>query len=347
MHQDRFHATGATPEPLSGPRPTSRPRPGIRPRSRPASLVAALTTTLILAVGLVGACAPPTPAPSGSQPVGVDQAAPQLPLWEVAHPAGTVYILGSVHLLRPEVYPLDDAIYEAFDEAATVAFELDFGEMAAAAPAMMQRGTFQDGRTLADILPADMYADLEARAAGLGLPMQAVDRMTPWLAAMTFSSVVLTQGGFDAATGLDLHLHERAVAAGQPVVGLETMEEQIEVFEGLSLEDQIAFLGSTLDHLDDTVAELDEATVLWLAGDTHGLADMFVESMADQPHLMDRLLYERNRNWIPQIEAFMATGETVIVVVGMGHLVGEGSVIDLLRRRGHQVTQVPGSRAPI
>jgi uncharacterized protein len=299
----------------------------------PAGLVAAL---------LVGtaACAPGVPA---DDPAIADAARPHLPLWALTHDGSTVYLLGSVHLLRPEVYPLDPAIYDAFDAAGIVAFELDFAELTAAIPVMMQRGMYGPGRSLGDDLPADLHAELGARAGELGLPMEVVDRMRPWLVAMTLSALVLQQGGFEAATGLDIHLHERAVAAGQQVVGLETVEQQIEVFESLSTEAQVAFLRSTLEELDESVAMMDRATEMWLRGDADGLAGMFIEPMHAQPQLMERLLFERNRAWVPEIEALLERPETAIVVVGVGHLAGEASVIDLLRQRGYRVTQIRAS----
>lgn len=308
----------------------------VRSRFRRATRASTVLSVLML---MATACAPAVPS---ARQTPVDPTRPHLPLWEVTGGAGTVYLLGSVHLLRPEVYPLDNAIYAAFDAADVVAFELDFAEMMASAPVMMERGTYDDGRTLAGVLPAATYTELAARVAEVGLPMAIVDPMKPWLAAMTLSSLVLQRGGYDAATGIDLHFHGRATDAGKEILGLETMDEQIEVFEGLDTEAQIAFLESTLDQLDDTVAELDEATARWQRGDAHGLAEMFVESVGDQPQLMERLLFERNRNWIPQIEALLASPGTAIVIVGMGHLVGAGSVIELLTERDHVVRQLQG-----
>jgi uncharacterized protein YbaP (TraB family) len=280
-------------------------------------------------IGVIGAV-PSTAAERGTA----------LPLWELTHEGRTLYLLGSVHLLRQEIYPLDGAIYAAFDEAEVVAFELDFDEMMASAPMMMQRGMYSDGRTLRDVLPGDLHAEMAARAEQYGLPPAMVDGMKPWMAAMTLSSLVLQQGGFEASAGLDLHLHERAKEREMEIVGLETMEEQIDVFEGLDEQAQIAFLRSTLEQLDETVSQMDIATDLWRRGDTAGLGEMFIGQMGDQPQAMERLLYERNRNWIPGIELLLAGERTAIVVVGVGHLAGEGSVIDLLRQRGYTVTQL-------
>jgi uncharacterized protein len=312
------------------------------PSNRPfRSVIAPLAVVLGLVVG-GAACAPATTVSGGTAAAtfAAAEAGTALPLWEVSHEGRSLHILGSVHLLRQEIYPLDDAIYRAFDGADVVAFELDFDEMMAAAPMMMQRGMYGDGRTLSDVLPEDLHADLATRAGEYGLPLAMVDGMKPWMAAMTLSSLVLQRSGFEASAGLDLHLHERAKARGMGIMGLETAEEQIDVFEGLDEPAQIAFLRSTLDQLDGTVAQMDVATELWRRGDTAGLGEMFIEQMGDQPQALERLLFERNRSWIPRIEALLAGERRAIVVVGVGPLAGEQNVIDLLRERGYTVTQL-------
>ena len=264
-----------------------------------------------------------------------------LPLWEVTHQGSTVYLMGSIHLLRPEVYPLDDALYEAFDRAEVVAFELDMGELAAAAPLMMARGSFQDGRTLADVAPDEVVAEVRDRARQMGLPPALMDGMKPWMAAMTLSSMQLQVAGFDAESGIDLHFFMRAREQGKETMGLETVEEQIEVFDDLDDDAQVAFLRSTLEQLDETVDQLDRATEYWRQGDARALARMFRESMGDQEELLESLLYARNRAWIEPIEELIRTPGTAMVIVGMGHLVGRASVIELLEERGWDIRPVP------
>jgi uncharacterized protein len=263
-----------------------------------------------------------------------------LPLWEIRQADGpTVFLMGSVHLLRPEVYPLDDGLYEAFDRAGIVAFEMDFRKAQAQAMQLMQRGVFDDGRTLRDVLPADVHAAVVDILQPVGLPEEQIDMLRPWMAALTLTNVVLQAGGYDVAAGIDHHFFERAVTTDQTVIGLETLDDQLKVFEGLSEEQQVKMLTSTLDELDSTVEMLNKATEYWQRGQAEPIAKLLTEAMRDQEELLERLLYERNRNWIPQIEALLAGKENAIVIVGMGHLVGEQSVVEMLQERGHEVTQ--------
>jgi uncharacterized protein len=293
---------------------------------------------LLVGIALAGSAC--SHAPPSAQLQG-----PPLPLWEVRGGGEVLYLLGSVHLLRPEVYPLDEAIYDAFDEAQVVAFELDLGDALTAAPLMVQRGTYLDGRTLRDVLLPELYDDALARAQEVGMPLHAAERMKPWFLSLTLSSLLFQRSGFQAGAGIDMHFQERAREAGKTIVGLETVREQIEFFEGLDEPSQVALLRSTLDQWDHAVADLDRATVLWQRGDVEGLAILLRESMEDQTALAERLLHERNRNWISAIERLIGLPETAMVIVGMGHLAGEGSVVELLRERGYAVTQLRAGRA--
>jgi uncharacterized protein len=283
-----------------------------------------------------------------SQPAAAAPVDGALPMWEVRAGERTLYLLGSVHLLRPTVYPLDPAIYRAFDAARVVAFELAPDEIAAAAPLMVSVGRLPDGRTFRDELPASVAAELERRLEEFGLPVAAFERMKPWVVALSLSALTLQRAGFSAESGLDLHLQARARGAGKRVIGLETAREQFEVFDGLDREGQEAFVRSTLAELDESAARLDEATAMWQRGDAEAMAAMMTESMREQPALTERLLDARNRAWIPDIEALLTAGEPAIVIVGMGHLVGEGSVVQLLRERGYTVTRVrcPSDQLP-
>jgi uncharacterized protein len=115
------------------------------------------------------------------------------------------------------------------------------------------------------------------------------------------------------------------------------MDQQIRIFDEMPEAEQIAFLQTTLDDLDGVVALIDESTALWKRGDADAIGALMTESMRDRPNLRRRLLDDRNQAWVPQIEALLSAGDTAIVIVGMGHLTGPGSVIELLRARGHTV----------
>jgi uncharacterized protein YbaP (TraB family) len=292
---------------------------------------------LALTLPLTALLAPVVTHAQAGQPAAVSD---QLPLWEVSRDGSSIYLLGSVHMLRPEAYPLDEAFYDAFDSAAVMAFEVDLATAAASAPMMMARGMYSDGQTLRTVLPPELYADLQQRVAPLGIPLQALDMMKPWLVSLTLNALALQQAGFEAQLGVDMHFFERGTSQGKRIVAMETIEDQLDVFDGLDPAQQAALLRTTLNDMDKTLEQMDEISSVWASGDVERLAEMMTESMGDQPELRERLLYARNRNWIPRIEALLAAGDPAIVIVGLGHMVGEGSVTQLLTDRGYEVERV-------
>jgi uncharacterized protein YbaP (TraB family) len=297
--------------------------------------------TLAVLLSLLFAFPFPTPA-DGQVAAGSDAA---LPLWEVSRGEDRIYLLGSVHMLRPESYPLDPALYEAFDAAEVVAFEIDLGAAAAAAPLMMARGLYTDGRTLRSELPAAVYQDVGSRAAAYGIPLQALEPMKPWLVSITLNGLALQRLGYAPNLGVDMHFFERARSSGKRIQALETIEDQVQVFDGLSADQQASLLESTLDEIESAADTMDEIASIWARGDVQRLADMMNESLEEHPVLLERILYQRNRNWVPQIEALLAADQPAIVIVGMGHMVGSGSVTDLLREKGYRVEPVVAAGA--
>jgi uncharacterized protein YbaP (TraB family) len=295
---------------------------------------------IAFAIQMILALAPPI-APALHGQAGGEA----IPLWEVSRDGHSIYLLGSVHSLRPGSYPLDEALYDAFDSATLVAFEIDPGLLEEAAPAMLAGGMYGPGESLRAALPEDLYAQLAERVDALGMPVQAFDPLKPWLVAITVSAIATQGSGFDPRLGIDMHFHERAIATGKEVVGLETIDDQIGVFEGLGTQQQLAFLRSTLDEMDGISSTMDEIADVWASGDVERLGEMMNESLAGQPELADALLRGRNEKWVPGIEEIFDSGREAIVIVGLGHMTGEGSVTELLAARGYRVERVVPAEA--
>jgi uncharacterized protein len=289
-------------------------------------LIPALILHLLLAGGAVAQ------APGATEP--------SLPLWQVSHAGNTVYLMGSVHLLTADAYPLDAALYEAFDASEVVVLELDPDEMMASASMMMMRGMYSDGRTLRDDLPPASFQEVARRTEELGIPGVALQMMKPWLVALTMPSIVLQRSGYSPDLGIDMHFFQRARQSGKTVIALETTADQIDVFDGLSREGQVEYLLSTMHDLDKTSDMVAQLTRLWRTGDADRMAEMLSESLQEHPELTDRILIRRNHNWLPEIESLLKERRPSIVIVGMAHIVGEHSLVELLRGRGYEVTRV-------
>lgn len=262
------------------------------------------------------------------------------PLFVLEDDDSRVYLLGSVHILPDGALPLPPHVESAYADADVVAFELDLDVAQAGAAGMVQVAT--DEATIADVLTAEQQATVDAALTGLGLPPGAFNQFEPWFAGMTYGVLALQQSGLPvSAGGVDAHFFGRAKADGKELAAFETIELQTSVFDDLPVESQVAFLMEGVAMDKDSTATMFAAMVdAWAAGEDDQLATLMNDGMSE-PALFEALLVTRNRAWVPQIEALLAReGENALVVVGAGHLVGESSVVDMLRQAGYTVTRL-------
>lgn len=270
------------------------------------------------------------------------QGPPKHFLWKVTSAGGTqAYLLGSVHVLTPAFYPLDPAIDRAFEASGVLVEEVDLDEMANPATMMslVARAMLPDGQTLDQVVARETYAAIRERAGSHGVPMALLQRMKLWMAAVTLTTAALTRSGFDASLGIDRHFFDRAKAAGMPRRALETVAYQFDRLDGLGASMQEASLKAMLADIDTQAGNVETLASAWKRGDTATLERLLHESFEDEPELAERLLLERNRNWVPHVERCLAEDARCFVVVGAAHLVGPGSLVELLRARGLTVAQ--------
>lgn len=265
-------------------------------------------------------------------------------LYRVDGPAGaTVYMLGSIHLLNEDAYPLAAPVEAAYADAERVFFEVNLDSLMARAPEMVGRAMMQNGRTLRDALPADLYARVEqaaAQYARMGVSMAVLDRMEPWMVSMMFSQLEWARAGLEARHGIDVHFEGRAQADGKALGSLESVDFQMGLMDEFSPELQVEMLRQTLDDLPGTAETMGRMVEAWRTGDAAGMDALMNSSMGESPELYDRMLTDRNAAWIPQIEQLIRGGDDVLVVVGAAHLVGDRSVVAMLRQRGYRVEQL-------
>ncbi|MCG6963517.1 MAG: TraB/GumN family protein [Acidobacteria bacterium] len=260
-------------------------------------------------------------------------------LWRIQGPTSTVYLLGSMHMLTPDAYPLPPAIEKAFDAADTTVFEVDFGEAMTGGLELLQRGYLQDSRSLNELLPADLHQPLAAALKQVGMSTDEVQTMKPWFLAITLSNLELQRAGYDPTNGIDLRLYTRAVKDGKAVAGLETIQQQIALLDGISDGEQVELLRQTLAEMDQMVPEVRKITKMWRDGNAAGLQKLLLTTFRDAPNALERLVYARNRAWLPKVVALTRGNRNAIVVVGALHLVGDKGLVALLSQRGYHVEQ--------
>ncbi len=266
-------------------------------------------------------------------------------LWKVSDKDNAVYLLGSFHLLRPSDYPLSPDVDAAFADAERVMFELSPEEMRSNAlpQLMMQAAIRTDGKTLQQELDAATWTRLETWAGKNAVPLASFQSFEPWFVGLTISIVEMTKQGLDSKLGLDNHFMDKAVAAGKPTGGLERVQEQIGVLDGMDATEQRQFIAEALEEADKGAAETDRLHAAWRRGDAEGLWSRMAAEMRKQyPRLYRRINVERNDAWVPKIGQILDQpgDDDALVVVGALHLLGEDGVVEKLRAQGYTVERV-------
>jgi len=257
-------------------------------------------------------------------------------LWEIHGKHNTVYLLGSIHVLRPSDYPLAPAVLKAYADSKSLVMEINLADMDSeqVQAEMLSSAMLPEGNTLTQILGPRRYA----RAAGLshdvGIELSTFDQFAPWFAAEAISELQLTQLGFQAQSGVEMYFLERARNDGKSIAGLETVHDQIALFEGLSMDAQANYLVSSLEQARSLPQEVDAMVHAWQRGDTGWFEHELDTEFGQDPALHQSVLAARNRKWLPRIEALLNDDQNTLVIVGTGHLVGPNSVIDLLKKDG-------------
>lgn len=298
-------------------------------------LLAALAASAVLAAAHAEApasvSAAPIPRAEGAGP----------PLWVVKDADSTVYLFGTVHVLRPGTAWGSDKVDAAFASASHIWVEIaDQDDQAVVMPVIQQHGV-DPSRPLSSLLSADDLAAFDTVAQANGASAAALDPYRPWLAAFMISMSGPTHAGYRSEAGVDKTLMDRARAQGKALRGFETADIQVRLIAGMSEEAQVAYLNHYVRNADRIVANLDETVAAWLKGDAAEVGRLNRVSTRDVHEDIHRAaLIVRNADWTDQIETVMKGSGTAFVAVGAAHLMDQDSVIDMLRARGFTVERL-------
>ena len=270
------------------------------------------------------------------------QAATRNFIWKASGTQGVVYLVGSVHLLTTDYYPIDPTFEQAFKTADLLVEELDMGDVLApnSQMQMLTRGMLPAGQTLDKVVSRQTLAAVVSKFNDLGMPVEPMKQFKPWLLSLTLQGLEWQKAGFDADLGLDKHFYDIAKAAGKRVQGLETLAFQISRFDEMSMELQDRLLAETLKELETTKTSFTRMADAWKAGDAPEIERIVLQDLKTEPEMYQRLLVDRNRTWLPKIEALFSRPAPAFVVVGAAHLVGADGLIEMLRAKGYAVEQM-------
>lgn len=263
-------------------------------------------------------------------------------IWAVRQGGGPpTYLVGSLHVLTPEYYPLPAALDQPFATSKVLIEEVDLDELTSpmTAIALLGKAMYTDGKTLDQVISPALYKQVEARAEKAGIPVVAIQRMKPWMAAVSLTAPALKQAGFNAELGVDRYFFDKAKKAGLERRALETVSYQFDRLDQMSPGLQEAMLKSVLADLDTEIANVKTIAQAWSRGETATIERFMLGALMESPELYNRLLVDRNKNWIAPIEQCLQQKTQCFVVVGAAHLVGPHSVVALLKQKGYSVEQ--------
>jgi uncharacterized protein YbaP (TraB family) len=263
-------------------------------------------------------------------------------LWQAKSGNSTVYLFGTVHLLPNYTNWRFPALNQALAQSQVLYIELTDDDQASVTPLVLRYGLDTAHPLSTQLSESDNTALTKAaQLAGLPGGAAALQPMKPWLAALTLSVAPLLKAGLDPAEGVDKQLKSQMTAAGKPVRGLETAEQQIQFLADLSSPMQLAFLRDTLKDVDKDTAELLSLVDAWKQGDVAAIAKLENDELKTQePALYQTLIVERNTKWADKIKDILKQpGNTVFVAVGAAHLAGPDSVQAQLAKLGITVQQ--------
>jgi uncharacterized protein YbaP (TraB family) len=267
-------------------------------------------------------------------------------MWKVKGKAATAYLVGSIHVLPPDFFPLPADIEKAFNNSQTLIVEANIDDHPNETQRMMMsRATYPEGDKLPNHVSKKTLDQLNEYLHNAGMSVERFFLMKPWFIGATITLLQLQKLGFDSESGIDKHFLAEARTAEKPIVPLETAEFELNILSGFNDEEQEQFLQSAL--LDAENEQDDARTMIhaWKTGDGQEMLSIITRDEREHPelkHIMDKILYDRNVTMTAKLTELMEKPGTYFVVLGAGHVVGPDGIVSRLRKQRYQVEQVVG-----
>ncbi len=272
----------------------------------------------------------------------VCNAASAVPLWELEGTSNRIRLLGSIHFLRAEDYPLPRAIADAYRDADVIGMELVLDSISPTDLQRVQQELAIDprGRNLSELIGARNYRKAQALAAKINIDLNGLLPFEPWFAALQITQLRLLQLGFDGSYGVDSMLSSKARKDRKPIIGLETLDEQLRALDTLPAAAQRRFLAQTVEDAGSISDDLETIVTAWKQSDIKALSHLLLDELEGQPEVYEQLLVQRNRRWTQTIINMTNDSQDYLIIVGALHLIGEDSVQNMLEEAGIRTRRI-------
>jgi uncharacterized protein YbaP (TraB family) len=268
-------------------------------------------------------------------------------IWKISSDTTSVYLLGSVHVARPDIYPLDSSIEDAFDSANYLVVEVNTSNLSQveAIQLLSEYGQYPEGEWLSKNLPEKLYEKLEMQLQEFNIAISFLDSYRPFVIYNMMSQLILESLGYKSEYGIDLYFMDKANESNKSILQLETAEYQMSLLSSIPDEAVIGIMQYDIGN-SETENYLQELFDAWVDGDAAKIETLVFEALVEEPELepyYEMMYDQRNFNIAQKIEEFLLDDEVYFIVVGAGHLVGENGLINLLVNRGYVMEQLDDS----
>ncbi|MCP5050615.1 MAG: TraB/GumN family protein [bacterium] len=266
-------------------------------------------------------------------------------LWKVESGSDTAYLLGSIHMMKKEHYPLKSTIENAFNQCDILGVEINMSGPKAmvAGFRLLEKGSYTGDETLEDNISRETFRLLQKKLEKSALDYGTVKKMKAWMVATLFLQLEMIKMGFDSAYGIDMYFLNKANAGKKQIVELESIEFQISMFSNFSKEDSEQYLRSTLLDTDQLKNQMDQVVNAWMKGDVPALEAFLTDNVKKYPELekiYKKINDDRNVGMTDKVISYLRSGKRHFVVVGAAHMVGPKGIVQLLKNKGYTVTQL-------
>ena len=264
-------------------------------------------------------------------------------LWKIQSNTATVYLLGSIHFLKAEAYPLNPAIEAAYDLSDILVVEANVNDIGKLnLTTFMDKAFYQGEDLLQKHISQETYRSVKKETAALGLPLEMIEKQKPWFLALSLQAMELLKSGYDPRYGVDAYFLSKATGRKR-ILELESLDEQIDLLAGFSDGEQESFLVYTLENLRSAGTQADAMAQAWASGDAPALESILNKSAAENSTLSpvyEKLINHRNAKMTSRIEGYLTSRETYFVIVGAAHLVGREGIVERLKAKGYPADQL-------
>ncbi len=270
-------------------------------------------------------------------------------MWKVSSKTATVYLLGSMHMATPEMFPLPKEMEEAFAKSDTLVVEVNINKIDQAKVMQLaqEKGMYKGDDTLSGSIKRETLDQLKDVCGKIGLPEAVLDKFKPWLVGLTIQTMQIQKLGFDPQLGVDKHFLDLAEKAGKKVDELESAEFQVNALSDFDPKMQEASLVLALAETKDLKDDMKKLTDAWLAGDTEAVDDLMTSKEKGHPETKEvtqKLIYDRNGPMAEKVEGYLKGDKTVFVIAGCAHMIGDKGILKTLRNDKFTVEQSPATK---